>query len=99
MPPQTKPLPSDLTDWVASKHPGYTAHFKEAQYVQCDAWNGTVYYFDLIKPQIPKSVAHLQGYAFALDQFHPSPKWTWDFRGPETPSAKSAVLRALRNSN
>ena len=99
MPPQTKPLPPDLTGWVASKHPGYTANFIEAQYVQCAAWNGTVYFFDLRKPGIPKSVAHLQVYAFALDQFHQSPKWAWDFHGPSTPSAKAAVLRAMRNLN
>ena len=99
MPPRTKLLPRDLTDWVASKHPGYRALLIEAQYVQCDAWNGTVYFFDLRKPQMPKSVAHLQVYAFTLDQSDESPNWTWEFCGPATPSAKAAVLRAIRKSN
>ena len=100
MPPQPKPLPPGLTDWVVSRHPCCYAKFIKAEYVPSDTWNGTVYIFELRQPGIPKSVFHLKGCAFALDQFHPSPEWTWELiGGPEIPTAKSAVLRALRNSN
>jgi hypothetical protein len=98
MPPPTKPLPPELLDWVASKHPGYRVKLIEDEYVTSDAWNGTVYRFSLRQPGVPKSVAYLEVCAFALDQFHPSPEWTWEFLGPRTPDAKSAVLKALRNS-
>jgi hypothetical protein len=99
MPLQAKPLPPGLTDWVSRKHPGAYAKFVEARYVLSDAWNGTVYVFELRQPGIPKSVFSVSGCAFALDQFREPPDWTWEFfGGPITPDPKTAVLRALRNS-
>ena len=100
MPPQPKPLPPGLTEWVESQNPKCYAKFIKPEYVTSDAWNGTVYIFELRQPRTFKSVFHLKGCAFALDQFHLSPEWTWQLiGGPEIPNAKSAVLHVLKNSN
>jgi hypothetical protein len=96
---EPKPVPLDLSEWVTRRHPGYKARFIEAQLVESDIWNGTVYFFDLRKPRLPKYLAHLQVYAFALDQGREPPEWTWEFHSQSTSSAKAAVLRALRKSN
>jgi hypothetical protein len=97
MPPQTTPPPSDLNDWVATAHPRYKARFIKAEYVLCDAWNGTVYVFNLRIPLAPASGMII--YVFTLDQSDQPSKWISEFQGPKTPSAKSAVLRALRSPN
>jgi hypothetical protein len=94
---EPKPLPSKLVAWVARQHSTYKIECVESEYVQCDAWNGSVYHFNLQRPGVSKAVSLLQGFGFALDQASDNPKWYWDFKGPMAPTATAAVLRALRN--
>ncbi len=102
MPHETKPLPPDLTDRVRGEYPSnYTVRFIRAERVLSDAWSGTAFLFEGYDPRIiPKSASHLRGCAFQLNQFDPTSKWTWELiDGPAVSDCKSAVLRALRNSN
>ena len=96
MPPQPEPMPSGLTEWVSRQHPGCYAKFVKPEYISSDAWNGSVYIFELRQPGIPKSVFRLQGCAFQLS---PSSVWSWQLLGgPEALDPKSAVLRVKRSS-